>query len=253
VTGAIVAEIKMMTKNEAETAIGKHIEARHFTHFKLGGVLSRIRREKWFEGHKNFGEFAQNYLGMKQRKADYLADTYDRITKLTVPLEKFSGLHWSKLREIARVVTNENADYWIDKAQELPHHILVEEVKAASKKQDKAHVTLMKLTPDIDEREVIEEAIEKAKDDVKTPHDATALEHICSSYLDGMEPSPTDLLATLDNVGKKDLLIKLAIDLGLEEACACVNDAFPNANFILEGPESFYANTAQGSPVIDAP
>lgn len=233
----IVKEITGLSKEEAGKAVVELYERGQSSLFALGGVLSRIRLEKWFDNHKNFAELVEKKYGIHRRKADYLATIYDTLVDVDVPKETFTSLPWSKLREIARVLTKENAEYWVDRASEVTHAQLVKEVKAAFKNKDKADLTLMKFAPHVEQKEVIDEALSKAKIDAKVLDDADALEHICNEYLWIEAPSLEMKLKQLDDQGKKDVLRKLALDLGLESACNLINDVFPGANFELIIPE----------------
>ncbi len=86
-------------------------------YFILGGVLS-VAQEKdahasilgpddlplYEVGQKGFAKWVEATLGMKYRKAQYLAETYRTITEAGIPESKISGIGWAKLKEGLRFI-----------------------------------------------------------------------------------------------------------------------------------------------------
>jgi hypothetical protein len=99
--------------------------------FNLGGVLSRMLKEKWFGSHTTFSDLVEKDFGMVYRKANYVINIYEAVVKSGVSDEQFAGLGWCKLREITRVIdTPENVDKWIAAAHEHTVEELRKLVKA---------------------------------------------------------------------------------------------------------------------------
>lgn len=160
--------------------------------FRLGGILARISDQEWWAsaGFVSFKIFVQAELGMHYRKAMFLISIYNYLVEAGIPFEKVKNLGWTKLRELAPVINEDNIDEWVQTAENMNTLQLIEEIKE-SKKGD-ADVEEDKAPNDIkskvfklhaDQREVIEEAIEAAKLKAGTEFDAVALEQICMEYL----------------------------------------------------------------------
>ena len=57
--------------------------------------------------------------GSQGRKARYLISIYDNLVTKMIPWEKVSHLGWTKLKDLAPVLTPENVDEWVAKAEKL--------------------------------------------------------------------------------------------------------------------------------------
>ena len=126
-----VSEIESMTKEEAFLFIPSLLENVDFSYFKLGGVLSTIQENGWWEGHAaNFKEFIPETFGIHWRKGYYLLKIYDRLVEADIPWAKVSSLGWTKLKELADILTQENVDEWVEKANSLSVLQLIAAVKA---------------------------------------------------------------------------------------------------------------------------
>ncbi|CAB4162690.1 hypothetical protein UFOVP783_96 [uncultured Caudovirales phage] len=94
-----------------------------FTYLVLGGVLAVIQstdahadpsntevgQSPYAEGQKGFAKYVEARLGMKYRKAQYLINIYETITKLGISESKLKGIGWSKLKDLV-VYLNSGAD-----------------------------------------------------------------------------------------------------------------------------------------------
>lgn len=162
--------------------------------FKLGGILAKIQDESWWEGEGfvSFEIYIQAELGMPYRKAMYLISIYDHLVESGIPYEKVKDLGWTKLKEIAPVINEENVDDWVDTAENMNLLQLTDEVKdfkkgetsddeVAEKVKNAVKTKIFKLHAE--QQEVVEEAIEVAKEASGSEFDSVALEYICLDYL----------------------------------------------------------------------
>lgn len=168
---------------------------------------------KW--GFKDFREFCDAELGMHYRKALYLVDIWDKVKSLNLSRAKVEKLGWTKMKDIAQVVTAENAAEWMEKAVKMTSRELNEAVKV-SRSPDRAaggtvpHITTMNLKMSEAETRVIMEAIEEAKKLTNSDNTVVAVEMICQDWLEskGVAPQRTSLedhVAWMQNVYGVDI------------------------------------------------
>jgi hypothetical protein len=88
-------------------------------------------------GYTNFKEYSINELKLPPSKPLYLASIYKNLHEKQGPdvFEKVMSVGWSKAKDLHRVVTRENMDYWIQKASHLSVVSLIKEVKAELRKK----------------------------------------------------------------------------------------------------------------------
>lgn len=185
----IAQEIESLTKTKALNKAEKLSENIESEYFELGGVLKVIYENTWFEGHESFGAFVSDRFGFAERKAKYLMEIYTHLITKQIPYEKVAGLGWTKLKDLARVLTLENVDEWVAKATPLTVTQLQAILKgpAGDKTSDKVEsdVLTLKFKVKSDQAEVISSALNKAKAELNTTFDTVALENICIGYLGG--------------------------------------------------------------------
>lgn len=187
----ISAEVNSMTEADSLDNARKLSQDIDCNHFRLGGILSKISDEGWWskEGYVSFKVFVEAELGMNHRKSLYLVSIYNHIVGAGIPYEKVKDLGWTKLRELAPVLTAENVDEWVKTVDGMNTLQLIEEIKDSKKidlgADEKVPNTIKSKVFKLhdDQRETIEEAIEKAKISAGTEFDAVALEYICLDYL----------------------------------------------------------------------
>lgn len=212
-TGDLLADIaqrvepltRIKALNRAAT-LAENIET---SYLELGGVLRVIRDQSWWEGHKDFGAFVQEKFGFAERKAKYLIEIYTELVTKHIPWDKVQHLGWTKLKDLARVLTLENVDEWALKAEKLTVVELQALLKGgtpegdgapSTKTNDDAHK--LKFTLKGDQVETVTAALNKAKAESNTEYDSTALELICTGYLSGssnigVSDAPAKTLAEL--------------------------------------------------------
>ena len=147
---------------------------------------------------------------MAYRKAMYLKSNYDNLIESGVPEEKVKGLGWTKLKEISAIINPENVDEWVERAKGMTVIQLIDYIKQMKKvkstegdvKAPKESSTLATITFKVhaDQKETIKQAIEKAMGEANTEHQNVALDHICTSYIEGKVGKVKKVTQTLEEV-----------------------------------------------------
>jgi hypothetical protein len=212
----IAHEVEGLTKTKALNEAARLAENIEVNYFRLGGVLKVINDNSWFEGHKSFEDYVRETHGFESRKARYLITIYDNLVTKQVPWEKVSGLGWTKLKDLAPVLTADNVDEWVAKASPLTVLELQALLKATASGAPTGTSTV-NTSGDVvkvvfklknDQAEVVNNAVAKAKGELHTEFDSVALENICAGYLGGTSsvPKPTDLKEFLKSVDLETLM-----------------------------------------------
>jgi hypothetical protein len=188
-------EIENLSEGDAYALVGKILDEQGVNDFRLGGVLAVIQENGWLEGHESFKALCEQKFGLHYRKAMYLIQIYSDLVDNQIPWEKVKNLGWTKLKEIAHILTPENVDEWVKKAEALTVLQLQEAVKVFLKKAEGSQgaegatttstVTTLTFKLHADQKETIRHALDKAKAEAKTEFDTVALEAICIGYLGG--------------------------------------------------------------------
>ena len=215
----IAHEVESLTKTKALNEAERLAENIEVNHFKLGGILKLINDNSWFEGFDTFDDFVLEKYGFAGRKARYLVNIYDNLVTKQIPWEKVSHLGWTKLKDLAQVLTPENVDEWVAKAEKLTVVELLALIKAekpseegekTAKTTDEVVKVTFKLKPD--QAEIVTQALAKAKGELHTEYDTVALENICSGYVGGTSAvtKPFSLDEVIDATGFEPLLKRIA-------------------------------------------
>jgi len=211
-------KLENLTKSKAYAMVDKLAQEMDFSYFQLGGVLSVIQSNGWYsdEGHETFKSFIEAEHGIGYRKAMYMVGIYNGLVEANVPWAKVECLGWSKLKELCDTLTEDNVDEWVEIAKDMT----VIQLQAYIKEQNKGSTStdddsdapdeddvadskkLSTLTFKVhdDQKEIINDAVDKAKNDADTEFANVALESICMAYLAGGKPSkakPKSLQATM--------------------------------------------------------
>lgn len=187
----LVHQIENMGKSDVLERIGTFVEQIDEFYFVLGGLLSRVKREKWFAPYETFGKFIEAKHAMSSRKGDYLVEIYEKITELALPIADFKRVGWSKMRALVRVLTKDNAQHWATLAKENNKGELEKLVQAAiadpgyqtTSLSAASHRKMFKFHDD--QLEIVNAAIERAKKQSGTESDSVALEYICLDFQGG--------------------------------------------------------------------
>jgi hypothetical protein len=220
----LVHEIENLKEKDARELIPALSEQTELTMFRLGGVLSLIQANNWFEPYASFRDFVEKEHGLAYRKAMYWVGIYNALSAAKVSWNKVKGIGWTKLKEIALVINEENQDQWIEIALNSNTLTLIETVKKSLAKdkpqsvEDQSSKTVTTKTFKVheDQKATIDAAIAKAKEQSSTTVDTVALEYICIDFLGGQ---------TIDQKLKS---------MGMEAAFALLEKAFPNVDISVD-------------------
>lgn len=215
----IAHEVESLTKTKALNLaenLSKEIDTNEF---KLGGVLKLINDNSWFEGFDAFDDFVYEKYGFAGRKARYLINIYDNLVTKMIPWDKVSHLGWTKLKELAPIITPDTVDEWVAKAEKCTVVELLALIKAqkpseegekTQKTTDEVVKMTFKLKPD--QAEAVTQALAKAKGELHTEFDTVALENICAGYLGDTIAinKPFNLDEVIDATGFEPLLKRIA-------------------------------------------
>lgn len=214
----IAHEVESLTKTKALNEADRLAENIEVNYFKMGGILKLITDNSWFEGYDSFDDFVEEKYGFADRKARYLISIYDNLVTKMIPWEKVSHLGWTKLKDLASVLTLENVDDLVAKAEKLTVKELQAMLKAGQgeggEKTAKTTDDIVKITFKLkaDQSEVVQQALAKAKGELHTDFDSVALENICSGYVGGTTHvnKPFSLDEVIEATGFEPLLKRIA-------------------------------------------
>jgi len=215
----IAHEVELLSKTKALNEADRLADNIDTNEFKLGGILKLINDNSWFEGFESFDDFVFEKYKFQGRKARYLISIYDNLVTKQIPWEKVSHLGWTKIKELAPVITPENVDEWVAKAEKCTVMELLALLKASkpSEEGDKTAKTTdevvkisFKLKPD--QAEIVQQALAKAKGELHTEFDTVALENIAAGYVGGTSAinKPYDLDEVIHATGFEPLLKRVA-------------------------------------------
>lgn len=213
-------EINALDKETAFEVVPSLIDSVDFSYFKLGGVLSAIQDNDWWnEEAPTFRSFIEDNFGLHYRKGMYLIKIYDGLVEAEIPWHKVSGLGWTKLKELADILTQENCDEWVAKAESMSTLNLIDAVKAFKSGElstdgttdpDSSGVSTITFKVHPDQKETIKEAVEQAMEDSDTEFKGVALEAICMNFLAGGStkeaPKPLSLQGTMEKHTAEQIL-----------------------------------------------
>ncbi len=189
-------EIETMTKDNALEEVRNLINAAEFNFFKIGGILSVIQANGWWQEsvEDNFKTFVENVYGIAYRKAIYWIAIYNALVESGVAWDSVKDVGWTKLKEIAQYLTTENVAEWVSRAKKMTTIQLQEYIKSMNSSDSPAgdgpeteasKTSSMTFKVHEDQKMTIRDAIDKSKADNNTEYDAVALEFICMQYLEG--------------------------------------------------------------------
>ena len=230
------AEVEALTKTKALNRAEKLAETIDTSYFELGGVLQVIFNQAWFEGFESFDVFVYEKFGFQARKARYLMEIYSELVTKQIPWDKVQHLGWTKLKDLARHLTLENVDEWVEKASKCTVIELQAMLKAGLGEAGEAPATQDNITKlafklHNDQVETVTTALNKAKAECNTEYDNVALEMICAGYIGGniavqaAEGSPAEQLKALMAGSDWQQVLETFAEL------------YPDVNLTVEVPE----------------
>jgi len=210
----VAHEIENLTQDKAEALVFELLDQDNSNAFKLGGVLSVIKSNGWFDGFKDYKDYVSKTFGLEYRKAQYWIGIYDKLVGESISWSKVSSLGWTKVSILCPVLTEANVDEWVEKASKVNCDTLKAMVKAALggdadegvPEKVTTDVSKLAFTVHADQKETIKSALEKAKEETATEFDTVALENICIGYLGGSVSVEKSLKQILSEAGYKAVL-----------------------------------------------
>jgi len=192
----VAHEIENMKVEKAFREIPKLVDNIGHDYFKLGGVLSVIQSNGWFQdkGYENFRSFIESECGLKYRKGMHLIEIYNGLVESGVSWDQVKHLGWTKLRELAKILKPANVVEWVSRAEAMTVLQLKEYIFLASKATSTdgvvpvlptSTVTTMTFKVHADQKATIREALDKAKHETGTDFDTVALEAMALDFLGG--------------------------------------------------------------------
>jgi hypothetical protein len=150
-------------------------------------------------GYDDFKSWAAEDLKIGPRKAQYMITIHAAFLSLKnqLPYDRILSIGWTKAKELAKVITKENADEWMERAEELSSRDLAAEVKASTQSEKgndekKLHV---KLVFSEDQTKVFQDAVEIVKEAEGFKKDADAVAHILLEWIE-MKGEQTEAVST---------------------------------------------------------
>lgn len=231
-------EVETLKEDKAFKMVPQLLNNIDHDYFKLGGVLAVIQSNGWFmdKGFENFRSFVESECGMAYRKSMYLIQIYNGLVESGVKWEQVKHLGWTKLKELAGILTPDNVDEWVGLAENMTVLQLQEHIKevssGSSAKSEKESVDDAKKTTTItfkvhaDQKDTIKEALEKCKHETGTEADSVAIEHICLDFLGGES-----------KLAKVPTLKELMSGKSPEEVLEAFGEVFPDVELSATLPE----------------
>lgn len=231
-------EVENLVEEKAFKMVPALLDSTAQGDFKLGGVLSVIQAQGWYmdRGYENFRGYVESECGLNYRKAMYLISIYNGLVESGVKWEQVKHLGWTKLKELASILTSENVLEWVAKAEEMTVLQLQEYIKAQSAgtstggdeptQTEAKKTTTMTFKLHEDQKQTVKEALAKAKHETGTQVDTVALEHICLDFLGGQS-----------KLAKMPTLEEMMKGKSAEEVLSVFGDIFPEVEITATLPE----------------
>lgn len=213
---SVVQHVLNLEEGVARVEMSATSSAVDSSYFAIGTLLNRVMDEGWYVtwGYTSFTDYVAAELAYKPRKAWYLMGIAKSIIASGVTWPEVSELGWSKLKELAPVLTKENVATWVEiglacnigKLQEEVRKALAGDVDLPDHGPETSNTTTISFKVHVDQKESITQAIEKAKGEAGTEFDGVALESICLAYLAGGKPKAVGLKANMKKSGYMEVL-----------------------------------------------
>jgi hypothetical protein len=225
-------EIEDLTAERAHVLVSELADASDYNAFRLGGILAKILAEKWYAsaGYVDFASYVERRHGFKRRKAYYLVQIYGAVAGLGLGWDELKPIGWTKLKELAPVLTDSNAAEWLARAA-APGMTVAKLRDLVQACREEASVPFAEGPPErttprtfaLDDEQlgILAQALAKAKAEVGTGLDAVALAHIARNYLGPSGTVVERQLKTIGLVGALSLLERSfpEADLKVEANC----------------------------------
>lgn len=221
-------EVENLKSEKAFALVPRLLDNIDHDYFRLGGVLSKVHSEGWYQekGYETFKAYVEAEVGMQYRKGMYLIGIYNALVESGIEWSKVGHLGWTKLKDLAPILSPENVDEWVAVAETMTALQLQEHIKAAMAGQDSGsagdapdaeaakQTTTMNFKVHKDQKATVREALDKAKNIANTEVDAVALEYIAMDYLSGGtkgKSKPMSLVEVLKTKSVEEVLDAVGI------------------------------------------
>ncbi|CAN7225809.1 hypothetical protein [Caballeronia sp. LjRoot31] len=140
--GDFLAEVAQRVQTANETQAWKYTDALFFAakknYLESGAWLAKIQDEKWYkiEGYGSYFDFIGCKYGMKERRVAEMMATYRAVRDSGVAWSKIQNVKQSKLILLARVLTKDTAEFWVDLAKILDYSALKARVQSEVEKTE---------------------------------------------------------------------------------------------------------------------
>lgn len=216
--------IENMNEDEVLHWLPEYMKQISAHYLKIGGMLAAAQANKWFGGYETLQDFLVQGLGIHYRKGMHLIKCYNTLMECKVDSEDAEELGWTKLRILSRIMTTENAGYWVaigKKMKTVDLDLEVSKCQAEAKaKPDtdpiSSNIVSLNFKVHTDQRESIVMALADIREKMKTPYDSVALYNLSLAYLGGQvavepvgmpaEPGADDLKGLMAKFSYLDVL-----------------------------------------------
>ena len=201
-------------------------------YMKLARCLYDIYTQNMYQtwDFPSFESYVDAELQFNYRKAMYLVEIYNKALMLNMDMERLERIGWTKAKELIRIVDQNNADEWLEVAEnsttkELNFKIKTEKESnsdTASVVEDVPTITTITFKLGMAEKALISEALEESARLINSDDFALAFANIASEWLEmkGVVPLQTTLedhVEHLERIYGRKLTIAGVIEASEEE------------------------------------
>lgn len=235
---SIAKEVETASREIAVERVSALMEDVELNYFQIGGFLARIQDESWWSenGAKSFREYLEKELGFAYRKSMYLVQIYKNLVNAGVSWEHIKSIGWTKMKEISDLINSDNVEDWVAKAKDMTVLQLIAYVKSVKLgdsdpsekggKSEASHaITTMTFKLHPDQRDVVEQALDTAKNNHGTDVGTVALQKICETYL--TDDAPAQMLEAPAASMEEFLTAATFKEIGYEKLFELIGEAFP--------------------------
>ena len=175
----------------------------------LAKNLSEIYHKEYYVdwGYKTFEAYVIGELDYSYRKAKYFVEIWDAVKHTDLDVSRIEAVGWSKMAEIARIMNEDNAELWLEKAEKMTVKDLNMEIRSVidnAMPDTRPKITYMKFRLDSIDASIVNEAITESCRLNNTADVALSLAQICDEWLlsKGTLPKMASLQSHIDFLNK---------------------------------------------------
>jgi len=142
VADSTAAYFQTVTREDALAAIKQLSQQESEDWFNIGRVLSAYRSGRTDSEWNDLLSYAEDNFQVNKRKAYYLIGIYESLSKSNIAVEQVKQIGWTKLKEIAHLLTQDNVEYWVQIATENSTKSLLALLKSKATADSKVAVML---------------------------------------------------------------------------------------------------------------